>query len=206
MWGPPPSGVGDSRADRKVGFTRRGANLSCEVRRVLRTVRTEPEIVYLPDVTVAVLHAVGDPGVLGPRAIRLLCDVTASLKVELKRRGFEMTIGMPRARWQWSPQGAQSSRTDGAWALPVPDDVSEELLARAARESGVGFERWAYGSCARILHTGDSGAEEPTVRRLLAFIDESGYETTGLHEEWYLSQPGSKSAKTVILYPVRKRD
>ena len=169
-----------------------------------RMASTEPEIVYLPDVTVAVVHAFGDPTVLAPKAVRVLCDAAQSLKDELRRRGFEMQLGMPRARWQWSPEGAQRSHTEGAWALAVPEDVSEDLLAKVAHESGIEFERWAYGECARILHTGDPGMEESTVRTLLDFIEASGFETAGLHEEWYLTQPGSIAAKTVVLYPVRK--
>jgi hypothetical protein len=52
------------------------------------------------------------------------------------------------------------------------------------------------------MHFGPFADEPPTVERLLAFVGESGLKIRGRHEEWYLSRPGAKAMKTVILYPV----
>ena len=52
---------------------------------------------------------------------------------------------------------------------------------------------WEYGQVAEILHVGPYSEEEPTIRKLLDFIKNSGYATTGEHEEEYLKGPGTFS-------------
>jgi hypothetical protein len=53
--------------------------------------------------------------------------------------------------------------------------------------------------------------EKPTIERLKAFIEQSGYEIAGLHEEEYLRGPGMifrgnpDTYLTIIRYPVRKK-
>ena len=67
------------------------------------------------------------------------------------------------------------------------------------------IERWEYGTVAEILHLGPYSEEGPTIERLHKFIEESGYEIAGVHEEEYLTRPDAKVQKTVIRYEVRKR-
>jgi hypothetical protein len=43
------------------------------------------------------------------------------------------------------------------------------------------------------------------VERLQQFISESGYQTSGPHEEEYLTQPDAKVVKTLIRYGVKKK-
>lgn len=72
------------------------------------------------------------------------------------------------------------------------------LLVRPLERAGT------YGECAWTTPRGGYDAKEPTVARLMAFIDESGYEIAGMHEEWYLPEAKAKIPKTAILYPVRR--
>jgi len=43
------------------------------------------------------------------------------------------------------------------------------------------------------------------VERLHKFVEENGYEITGVHEEEYLTSPDAKIIKTIIRYPMKKK-
>jgi hypothetical protein len=172
---------------------------------VARKLNTEPEIVTLPDVTVAFVHTSGDPNESGPQVMKALYGAAYGLKFALKNRGVDMPMGAPRARWDWAPGAPTTTNLEGDWALVVPDGTLEEDLPQKSEGLHVGISRWGYGECARILHLGPYADEPPTVERLRAFIDASGYEVAGMHEEWYLSQPSAKVMKTEIVYPVRPK-
>jgi hypothetical protein len=164
----------------------------------------EPELVTLPDITVATVHTSGNPEGLGAEVMKALYGAVYGLKFALKKRGVEMKLGEPRARWAWTPGQETTGELDGDWAVPVPDGTTEEDLPQKSDAYHVTVDTWRYGECARILHQGAYDAEEPTVARLAAFIAESGYEIAGMLEEWYLSSPSAKAPKTVILFPVRR--
>ena len=91
----------------------------------------------------------------------------------------------------------------GHWGLPIPDGTTE--LPAKVPEPKVRIERWEYGTVAEILHLGPYSEEGPTIERLHKFIEESGYEIAGVHEEEYLTRPDAKVPKTLIRYPVRKK-
>jgi hypothetical protein len=167
---------------------------------------SEPGLVTLPDLTVAVVHSTGDPGEAAEYVMKALYGAAYGLKFALKKRGVEMKLEWPRARWAWTPGAPPSGPLEGDWALPVPDGTVTEDLAQKVEDWPVAVRRWEYGECVWIMHAGAYDAEEPTVAKLVAFVDESGLEICGVHEEWYLSQPSAKVPKTVILYPVRRRD
>jgi hypothetical protein len=164
----------------------------------------EPEIVTLPDITVATVHTSGNPEGLGADVMKALYGAAYGLKFALKKRGIEMKLAEPRARWRWRPGQQSTGELDGDWALPVPDGTVEADLPQKSDAYHVTIDRWRYGECARIVHAGAYDAEEPTIARLVEFIAASGYEISGDHEEWYLSGPAVKVPETVILYPVRR--
>ncbi|MDP6781978.1 MAG: GyrI-like domain-containing protein, partial [Dehalococcoidia bacterium] len=68
----------------------------------------------------------------------------------------------------------------------------------------VNIEAWEYGTVAEILHLGPYDQEQPNIERLHRFIQESGYEIAGMHEEEYVTCPNAKVPKTLVRYPVRK--
>ena len=159
----------------------------------------------LPDVTVAVVHTSGDPSGLGPEVMKALYGAVYGLKFALKKRGVEMKLDMPRARWELTPGQPETPPLEGHWALPVPEGTEADDLVSKVPGVEIGVERWTYGECAWILHLGGYDEELPTIERLAAFIDEAGYVVSGMHEEWYMSGPSAKVPKTVILYPVRPK-
>ena len=63
----------------------------------------EPEIITLPDATVATEHTSGGPNDVGAGVMKALCGAAYGLKFALKKRGVEMRMGEPRARWAWTP-------------------------------------------------------------------------------------------------------
>jgi hypothetical protein len=86
--------------------------------------------------------------------------------------------------------------------LPIPEDITS--LSQKVPNVEVKIETWEYGSVAQMLHLGPYDEEHPTVERLHRFVEESGYEITGLHEEEYLTRPNAKVPKAIIRYQVRK--
>jgi hypothetical protein len=163
-----------------------------------------PEIVTLPDVTVATVQTSGNPEDLGADVMKALYGAADGLKFALKKRGVEMKMGEPRARWAWAPGQEATGELEGDWAVPVPDGTVEADLPQKSDLRHVWVAVWHYGESARILHLGAYDAEPPTIARLVEFIGERSYEIAGMHEERYLSQPGAKVQKTVILCPVRR--
>ncbi len=87
--------------------------------------------------------------------------------------------------------------------LPVPEDTAS--LPQKVTGIEVKLETWEYGTVAQILHLGPYDQEYPTVQRLHQFIEDSGYEIAGAHEEEYLTRPDAKVIKTIIRYPVKKK-
>ncbi|HEY5275818.1 MAG TPA: hypothetical protein VIK38_04670, partial [Coriobacteriia bacterium] len=83
--------------------------------------RGEPEIVTLPDVTVATVHTSGNPEGLGADVMEALYGAVYGLKFALKKRGVEMKMGGAagpmgmdsgagghrRARWRLGRAGAR---------------------------------------------------------------------------------------------------
>ncbi|MFC1984429.1 hypothetical protein ACFLU0_00220 [Chloroflexota bacterium] len=95
----------------------------------------------------------------------------------------------------------------GEWTviigLPVPKDTAS--LLQKVPDTGDKIETWEYGIVAQIFHPGPYGQDEATVERPHKFIEDSGYEIDGIHEEKYLTRPDVKIPKTIIMYPVSKR-
>ncbi|MFC1707327.1 hypothetical protein ACFL59_11020 [Planctomycetota bacterium] len=123
----------------------------------------------------------------------------------------------PKARWTGGLETPQSQWT-GVFGMKVPDSVTalpDSVTALPdssdTGEPTVELATWRYGEVAEILHIGPYSAEEPTVARLKAYIEEQGYRITGDHEEEYLKGPGMifrgdpEGYHTIIRYPVARR-
>ncbi|MGA7672815.1 MAG: GyrI-like domain-containing protein [Nitrolancea sp.] len=163
-----------------------------------RSRTTQPEIVDLPDQLMAVIYSRGDPNEQSD-PLAALYGAVYTLKFVRKRTGGDFKVGPLRARW---PDAHLLPKEEwlGVWALPIPDDVTS--LPQKTPGFDVRIERWSYGAVAQILHTGSYLDEGNDVQRLHEFIDASGYDITGVHEEEYLTSPKAKTQKTIIRYPV----
>ncbi len=167
-----------------------------------RPSKTDPVLLELPPLKVAVVRSVGDPNVVGEAVFKALYGCVYTLKFARKKAGLgDFKVGPVRARWP-NAHLAPREQWEAIWALPVPDDVT--ALPQKIPTVSVTLETWPYGLVAQILHLGPYSAEGPTVQRLHAFIAEQGYELAGIHEEEYLTRPDAKEPRTIVRCEVRK--
>jgi len=165
-----------------------------------------PVIGEMPSATMAVVHTVGDPSVVGAKAFPALYGAAYGLKFALKKAGGpEYKVPAPRARWFGGADWALQPREqwEAAWAIELPPGTTE--VVQKDPETPVTIETWEYGTVAEVLHIGTYADETPSIELLHTFIAENGYEIAGPHEEEYQSRPDAKNPKTVIRYQVRKR-
>lgn len=144
----------------------------------------EPRITTLPDQTMVVVEARGDPNIVGGKAFGLLFKTY--YKIDGRIRGPVQPA--PRARWAGDMK--VKSTWTGYYALPVPVTVAS--LPATEKEPGLKAEltTWEYGDVAEILHVGPYAEETPAIEKLHAFIKAKGHEIIGYHEEEYLKGPG----------------
>jgi effector-binding domain-containing protein len=167
----------------------------------------EPAFVTLPDQKMLVVEAKGDPNVVGKKAFGML--IKAYFKVKETPKGKRMPT--LHARW---PRMLETPKSEwvGYYGMPIPESVTSVPALKGGSGLTVGLTTWEYGQVAEILHVGPYGKEEPTVAKLVSFINENGFEIIGDHEEEYLRGPGMFSKGnpekyyTIIRYRVQQRD
>jgi len=166
------------------------------------TTKTEPQILKMPSQKMAVVYTKGDPNKVGTESISALYGSVYTLKFDLKKKGTEFKVSGFRARW---PDAHLVPKNEwlGIWGLPIPEKTTS--VPQKAPGIEVKIEQWDYGTVAQILHIGPYGEEQPTIEKLHKFIEESGYEIVGVHEEEYLTSPRAKAQKTIIRYPIKKK-
>ncbi len=168
-----------------------------------RKLKTDPQILEMPPQRMAVVTGQGTPDKVFTKLMPALYGSVYTLKFDLKKKGLTtFKVSGLRARY---PNAHLDPKEE--WihiiGLPIPEDTAS--LPRKVPNIEVKMETWEYGTVAQILHLGRYDQEQPTIERLHKFIEESGYEIAGLHEEEYLSRPDAKVIKTIIRYPVKKR-
>ena len=165
---------------------------------------TEPRLLDMPPQKMAVVRAKGTPDKVFAEAMPALYGSVYTLKFGLKKDGMPtFKVSPSRARYPDAHLAPQEKWTI-VLGLPIPDDTT--TLTQKVPGVEVMIETWDYGTVAEILHLGPYDQEGPTVARLHKFIKESGYEIAGAHEEEYLSTPEAKVIRTIVRYPVRKKD
>jgi len=165
--------------------------------------KTEPQIMEMPPQKMAVVYAKGAPDKVFPEFMPALYGSVYTLRFDLKKKGlptFKVT-GL-RARYPDAHLVPKDEWTH-IIGLPILEDTTS--LPQKVVNTEVNIETWEYGTVAQILHLGPYDQEEPNIKRLHQFIEDSGYEINGVHEEEYLTTPTAKVPKTIIRYPVRKR-
>lgn len=98
-----------------------------------------------------------------------------------------------------------------------PDLVTGDMVKRALDElerkkrfAGVRrirFERFEEGLSVQIMHIGPYSAEEPTIRKLHAYIADNGFSIRGTHHEIYLGDPRWASPsrlRTILRQPFNR--
>ena len=165
--------------------------------------KTEPQILEMPPQKMAVVYGKGAPDKVFPEVMPALYGSVYTLKFDLKKKGLPtFKVSGLRARY---PDVHLVPKDEWTMiiGLPVPEDTTS--LPQKVAGIEVKIETWDYGTVAQVLHLGAYDQEDATVERLQQFIEESGYEIAGLHEEEYLTSPDAKVVKTLIRYRIKKR-
>ena len=157
----------------------------------------------MPSQKMAVVHAKGAPDKVFPQFMPALYGSVFTLKFDLKKKGLPtFKVSGLRARYPDAHLVPKDEWTH-IIGLPVPEDTTS--LPQKVAGTEVKIETWEYGTIAQILHLGAYDQEYATVERLHQFIEDSGYEIAGHHEEEYLTRPDAKVVKTIIRYSVKKK-
>jgi len=164
--------------------------------------KTEPQILELPSQKMAVVYGKGAPDKVFPQLMPALYGSVYTLKFDLKKKGLPtFKVSGLRARYPDAHLVPMDKWTH-IIGLPIPEDTTS--LPQKVPGIEVKLETWEYGTVAQIIHLGPYDQEYATVNRLHKFIEGSGYQIAGVHEEEYLTKPDAKVVKTIIRYPVRK--
>lgn len=166
------------------------------------TAKKEPQVIEMPAQKMAVVYVKGDPNEVMSDVMPALYGSVYTLKFELKKKGIEFKVTGLRARWP-NAHLVPKDEWIGICGLPVPDETTS--IFQKVPDVEVKIEQWDYGTVAQVLHIGSYSEEQPTVERLHKFIEDNGYEISGIHEEEYLTSPQAKVQKTIIRYPVKKK-
>ena len=165
--------------------------------------KTEPQILEMPPQKMAVVYGKGAPDKVFPELMPALYGSVYTLKFDFKKKGLPtFKVSGLRSRYPDAHLVPIDEWTH-IIGLPIPEDTTS--LPQKVAGTEVKIETWEYGTVAQILHLGAYDEEGSTVERLHKFIEDSGYEIAGVHEEEYLTTPDAKVVKTVIRYPVRKK-
>ena len=168
-----------------------------------KSTKLDPKILEMPAQKMAIVRGKGTPDEVFPVVMPALYGSVYTLKFDLKKKGlptFKVTglrtrypdvLLVPNDEWTHMI------------GLPIPEDTTS--LPQKLPDIEVKIETWHYGTVGQILHLGPYDQEGPTIERLHKFIEESGYEIAGDHEEEYLTRPDAKVVKTLIRYPLRKK-
>ena len=163
----------------------------------------KPEIIDMPAQKMAVISGKGAPDKVFSEVASALYGSVYTLKFDLKKKGLPtFKVGKLRARYPDAHLVPKEEWTI-ITGLPLPDDTASLTQKVSGKE--VKIETWQYGTVAQVLHLGAYDQEYTTIERLLAFIEQNGYEIAGTHEEEYLTTPDAKVIKTIIRYPVKEK-
>ncbi|MBA7629746.1 hypothetical protein ES703_37250 [subsurface metagenome] len=157
----------------------------------------------MPAQKMAVVYGKGRPDKVFSEVFPALYGSVYTLKFDLKKKGLPtFKVSPPRSRY---PEGllVPMEQWTIITGIPVPEDTTS--LPQKLPEIEVKLETWEYGTVAQILHLGAYAQEQPTVERLQKFVEDSGYQIAGAHEEEYLTKPDAKVPKTIIRYVVKKK-
>ena len=187
--------------------------------------KKEFSIVDVPPMNFIMIDGSGDPNTASEyqEALGALYGLSYTIKFASKKQlGIDYVVMALEGLW-WVEDMAEFSLSDKSswqWTMMMlqPDHITAEFVEEArttlAKKKDllalpkVRFERFHEGLSAQIMYLGPYADEGPTIARLHAFIEESGYERRDKHHEIYLGDPrrtAPEKLKTVIRQPMRPR-
>jgi hypothetical protein len=181
-------------------------------------------VVDVPEMRFLMIDGRGDPNTESTyqQAVEALYAVAYGCKFAVKKgTGVDYAV-MPLEGLWWTEDMARFSldaRDDWQWTMMImqPDDVSEELVGQTLDDvrrkkalpalDEMRLESFREGLAVQIMHIGPYAAEEPTVARLHAYIEESGHLLQGKHHEIYLGDPrrtAPERLRTILRQPMAR--
>ena len=165
--------------------------------------KKEPQILEMPPQKMAVVYGKGAPDKVFPELMPALYGSVYTLKFNLKKKGLPtFKVSAPRARY---PDAHLFPMEEWTIVIGVPIPEETPSLPQKVPSTEVEIETWEYGTVGQILHLGPYDQELASVERLQQFIEDSGYQIAGCHEEEYLTRPDAKVLKTLIRYTLKKK-
>lgn len=159
------------------------------------------------------------------RAIEQLYAVAYNVKFLCKSEDMDFVVPKMEGFW-WIDGGleaqhkfTQTPENEWNWKIVIrmPDFVEGDHFYRAVQkvkakkpklisDDEVKFELLNEGKCVQVLHLGSYNDEEPTIMKMMAFIQKQGLSITDYHHEIYLSDPRKTpeaKLKTILRYAVK---
>ena len=183
-----------------------------------------PELVKVPPMRFLMIDGKGGLGGADfQAAITSLYGLAYPVKFAAKKQLHIVYPIMSLEGLYWTADGSEDisleNRDTMSWRLMImlPDAVPGELVERTRekvatkkdlpRLADIRVQTFSEGQAVQILHVGPYAEETASVKRLVAFAAEKGFEIAGAHHEIYLGDPNrvdETKLKTVLRYPVRK--
>jgi len=198
-------------------------DLKKELKRLYSPSPKEPVLVDVPDMNFLMVDGAGDPNTAQEYkdSIEVLYAMSYTLKFMVKKEDPEhdyTVMPLEGLWWGDDPNFLLVGEKDTwNWTSMImqPEFVTEKHVAGAVeqvkkKKDPVALlkcrcESFHEGLSAQIMHIGPYAEEEPTIKRLHAFIEEQGHRPRGKHHEIYLSDPrraAPEKLKTVVRQPV----
>ena len=182
--------------------------------------KTEPEIIDTEDATYLSLSGEGAPDFDAfAEGVEAIFTYAYKIKSIYKAKDQGFVVSKLEGLW-WVDEGDLmiTPRENWKWELlmRVPDYVEEEVMPPAVEEmvkkgksplvNFVTLARAGQKKVVQILHKGPYSEEGPSIRKMLDYANEEGYEPVGVHHEIYLSDPRRtlpENIKTILRQPVQ---
>jgi hypothetical protein len=195
----------------------------------------QPVMIDIPSMKFIMVEGKGDPNTCKEYsdAMEILYGLSYGIKMS-KMNGtqpegyFEYVVPPLEGLWWVDEENFDymnmTDKNKFCWISMIrqPDFVTEGVFEQAKinlkkKKPDLKLEKaylkiFTEGLCAQIMHVGPYDDEPETVKRLISFIEESGYEQDmsgmRMHHEIYLGDPRKakpENLKTVIRHPIRKR-
>lgn len=199
-----------------------------EMKMIYNPPRQKVGIVELPEMKFFTVSGMGNPNTSAQfrEAVEALFSLSFAVKFALREPhgGADYTVmpleGLFHHDDILQEDGTLREKEEWKWTLLIrqPDVATDELVRRAREQvekkkrlphlANVRFESFEEGLCAQIMHIGPFSEEKATVEKLLAFIQQNGYEPSGRHHEIYLSdwrRTAPEKMKTIIRQPIKRK-
>jgi hypothetical protein len=182
----------------------------------------EATVVDVPRLTFFMVDGAGDPNTAQSyrEAVEALYAAAYTLKFAIRKGPQAIDYGVMPLEGLWWVEGdgpPDFGRKDvWQWTAMImqPDFIATDQALAAVAEaqrkrdlpglSRIGFDSFQEGQAAQVLHIGPYAAEQPTIARLHAFIEQHGGRLTGKHHEIYLSDPrhtAPERLRTIVRQP-----